>query len=282
MARILAHRDEEQLRPEAVDDRRDDLLHRLGVAEVAGPERELDVDVEALALAPADLRRLARLRVGRAPGAVPHVEGDRQHIVALVEALLCAVAVVDVPIDDGDALEASVPGKLGSERAVVEEAVAVCLGGLGVVPGRPHQREGDLALAGKDGLGRSERRPGRGESRPPRALGDDGRPRQPPAAAGAGLPNRLDVGEVVHGGELGRIGVSPLTPAHAAGQGPALEDRFHVEETDGVLRMGLRFGEQRRGRRLEDAAPRVVEQHVVVPEDVEQGPGHYAGEGAMP
>ena len=48
---------------------------------------------------------LAGLGMGHRPRAVRHVQGDGEHVRAPVQALLRAVAVVHVPVDDRDALE---------------------------------------------------------------------------------------------------------------------------------------------------------------------------------
>ena len=77
--------------------------------------------------------------------------------------------------------------------------------------------------------------------------------------------------------ELLRLRVAALAPPHPFGERPALEDRLHVADADGVLRVQLGLGQERRGRLLEDAAAGVVEERVVVPEDVD-----HTGDGAMP
>ena len=75
------------------------------------------------------------------PGAVVVVDAEEEDVVAVVEDLLGAVAVVDVPVDDRDRLDVRrFQGRLGRDRDVVEEAEAVGLSGLGVVTARSNER----------------------------------------------------------------------------------------------------------------------------------------------
>src|SRR5690348_18494653 len=69
------------------------------------------------------------------------MQGDRQHIVALVKDLLRAVAMVIVDIEDGDAPGAGVAERLGGNGRVVEEAIAAVEIGAGVMAGRPAERD---------------------------------------------------------------------------------------------------------------------------------------------
>ena len=62
--------------------------------------------------------------------------------------------MVHVPVDDGHALDAAAAGKLGAQRRVREEAVAVGLRRLGVVAGRAHERVRLPALAVQHRFGR--------------------------------------------------------------------------------------------------------------------------------
>ena len=71
------------------------------------------------------------------------MHGDEQHRRVLLEDVLRAVAVVDVPVDNRDALYAVHPPRCrrGDRRRVVETE-AYRLVGLGMVAGRAGQREG--------------------------------------------------------------------------------------------------------------------------------------------
>jgi hypothetical protein len=80
------------------------------------------------------------------------MQRDRQHVVALVEAGLRAVPVVDVPVDDCHALGSGGAKALGRERDVVEEAVAVGDRRPGMVPGRPDERVAHLRLTRDGGI----------------------------------------------------------------------------------------------------------------------------------
>ena len=81
---------------------------------------------------------------------MPGYSGDSwvdtyRHARVVVEDVLGAVAVVDVPVDDRHPL--TVGGQLrGADRGVVEQAEPHRPVGEGVMPGRPGRRERDLAL----------------------------------------------------------------------------------------------------------------------------------------
>ena len=70
---------------------------------------------------------------------------DEQHGRIRVERGLRAVAVMDVDVDDGDARGAVGAERGGGDRDVVVEAEPHRAIGLGVVAGRPHQRQRRLA-----------------------------------------------------------------------------------------------------------------------------------------
>ena len=97
-----------------------------------------------------------------------HVE----HLAALPEDLLRAVAVVEVDVQDRHALGAAGEQRLGDDRGVVEEAVAADEVPSGVVPGRPAQAVGQPRAALEDAVQRRQadvdRRP-----RGSRGPGDD-------------------------------------------------------------------------------------------------------------
>ena len=85
------------------------------------------------------------------------MQGHGEDVVAVVEALLRPVSVVDVPVEDRDPVDAAATGMLGRESDVVEEAVAVRLGRLGVVARWTDEGVGDLGLSGEDGVAGGER-----------------------------------------------------------------------------------------------------------------------------
>ena len=60
----------------------------------------------------------------------------------------------------------------------------------------------------------------------------------------------------------------PVAAADVGSERAALGDRLHVPDAHRVLRVGSGSSRKRRGRLLEEAAPRVVAQRVVVPEEV--------------
>ena len=110
---------------------------------------------------------LAGLAECAGAGIERHLVGRRVHDGRIVpEDVLGAVAVVDVEIDDGDALDAvrrlRVPG---GDRRVVEEAEAHRRRRLGVVAGRPCGDEGVVDAAHDDLVDGECRSAGRAQSR---------------------------------------------------------------------------------------------------------------------
>ena len=80
------------------------------------------------------------------------MERDEEHAVVVPEDVLRPVAVVDVPIEDRDALEAELGlREAGGDGDVVEEAEAHGLAGECMVARRTHERE----AAALDGLDRA-------------------------------------------------------------------------------------------------------------------------------
>ena len=83
------------------------------------------------------------------------MDRDRQHVGAVVENALRAVAVVDVPIDHRDLADAVLRlGRIDGDGDVGEEAEAHRLVGKAVVPGGAAQRIGVARPAGDDGVDR--------------------------------------------------------------------------------------------------------------------------------
>ena len=133
--RVEPGRDDDEVGPEALEPRQDRGLERLAedVAAVAGPQRRIDDGVAVAALGDGAGAGIERHLVGRAV----------HHRAVAPEDVLRAVAVMDVPVDDRDALGAMrllrVPG---GDRGIVEEAEPHGAGALGVMAGRAHRREG--------------------------------------------------------------------------------------------------------------------------------------------
>jgi hypothetical protein len=91
------------------------------------------------------------------------VERDEEHAVVVPEDVLRPVAVVNVPVEDGNALEAELGlCEADGDRDVVEEAEAHRLARERVMTGRPHEREA-AALDRLDGTtgGKQRRAVGR-------------------------------------------------------------------------------------------------------------------------
>jgi len=78
----------------------------------------------------------------------------------------------------------------------------------------------------------------------------------------------------VDGAKLVDRGQAPgLMPAQERGHGPFGEQRTHVRQPPGVLRVARLAGERQTGRDLEEAAARVVLEHSRIVEDVHWGGG---------
>ncbi len=203
-----------------------------------------------------------------------HVERDREHVVALVVPVLGAVAVVDVPVDDGDARGARIARPLGAQRGVVEEAVAVGDAGRGVVAGRAHQRVGNIPLARHHLVDRRERGARRREASVERSGHERRGAREAPAARALGGAQLLQVGSGVEAEQLAVLGEAAFAPAHPVIQRPALEDRVDVAHPVGVLGMDLVDRHQRRRYGFGHPPPGVVREHALVPEDVDRPVSH--------
>lgn len=98
---------------------------------------------------------------------------EEEHVVAVVEDLLGAVAVMEVDIKHRDPGTPDVQGALGGDGGIVEEAVAAELVGGGMVAGRAAQAEGRLA-ARQHMIHRRERHVLAGHGRLEGALADRG------------------------------------------------------------------------------------------------------------
>ena len=115
------------------------LVERVQVAAVTGARWQRDVDRAARAGARAALVEGARARREH----VVLVDRDREHVGVLVEHRLRAVAVVDVPVDDRDAIHAAHrPGVRRGDGQVAEHAEAHARRRDGVVARWAHQRVG--------------------------------------------------------------------------------------------------------------------------------------------
>ena len=137
---IEARRDDDQVGPKILEARQDARGERLAEALAVGAGLQGRVDDRVVIAGFRDRTRagIERHLVGRA----------EQHRGIGPEDVLAAVAVVHVPIDDGDAVYAvHRPGMAGGHRSVVEQAEAHGAGALGMVSRRPHGREGVPGLA---------------------------------------------------------------------------------------------------------------------------------------
>ena len=180
--RVLAGADDQQVGPERAQHRRDDRVDRVQVAVVARAGGQRDVDVRALAGA-----RPAHLELAAVGGVEPVlVQRDGQHGRVVEEDRLRPVAVVHVPVEDRDALHAALALRPARRHAVLLKRQKP-IGGLalGVVAGRPQQRERVVELALQHRLG------GRRAGRPRRAAS----PRASPGPVQASTPSSTGLGQ---------------------------------------------------------------------------------------
>src|SRR6266581_2937702 len=103
---------------------------------MAGSVRQWNVDVRPLTCAGADVLEVAP------PGWIElvSVERNRQNRRIRIEGVLCSVAVVNVPVDDCDALDAKAFTRVKRrQRCVTEQAVATSSSAFGMVTGRANE-----------------------------------------------------------------------------------------------------------------------------------------------
>jgi hypothetical protein len=183
---VEAGGDHDQLRGEGVQPRQPVRLHGGAEGGAVGARRQRDVgDVGGGA-------------VGAAAGVERVLEaGAEQHPLVAGEDVLGAVAVVDVEVDDGDALQAVLGhGVGGADGDVVEEAEAHGPVALGMVARRAHGAEGGVVLVAHDQIDAQ--------------------------AGGAGGAQGGVQGAAVHGG----VAVDP--GEHVGGLGRGVEDHVDI------------------------------------------------------
>jgi hypothetical protein len=241
---VEAGGDEDEVRRELARDREDDLVERaceLGIAE-AGGERQ--VERPAGAGAGADLGD----RAGPGIDAVlvrRHVEDAR----VVLEEMLRAVAVMQVPVDDADAADTRRAQRRRGDGNVVEEAETHRARVLGVMARRTHERKAIRDLAGTDGLAEVDE-PAGGEARGVvrvrrrRRVGVEHDVRVPRARRHA-----RDVARVVDARELG-VGRRPRADAREPrGVPPPIE-----QDAQAIRPLGM-------------SAARIVREHAIVEHD---------------
>ncbi len=152
------------------------------------------------------------------------VRRDVQDVAALEEGVLGAVAVMDVVVEDGDALGAPLseqPG--GGDGDVVEQAEAHRLGGRGVVAGRAHQTECVTRPAGADGVGCLDKGAHGAQCGVERAGRHRGVGVDPPTLAGTELADERHVGGCMHELERGVVRGLGLEVRHALPEAAGLQ-----------------------------------------------------------
>ena len=148
---VVASGYDRQGRLEAIEYwKNDGLVHQCKIC-VVRSRLEWHIQREAFRITGSDL-------IDRASAGVKRelVSGNVEHARFVIERVLSAVAVVHVNVDDGHSFEAAGERGGGSDGSIVVKAKTHCTTTFGVVPRRPHQREGGLAeldgvLGGLDG-----------------------------------------------------------------------------------------------------------------------------------
>ncbi|MCI0363184.1 MAG: hypothetical protein L0219_04835 [Phycisphaerales bacterium] len=139
---VEAGGDEHELGFVGVGDGDQETLIEMEVGGVVEAGWERRIDGEAFAGAVADLVEVA----GVGEEAVL-VGTEEENISAVIEGVLGAVAVMDIPVDDEDALKVVVSdGMRGGDGDVVEETKAHGLSGFGVVAWGADEGEGATDL----------------------------------------------------------------------------------------------------------------------------------------
>ena len=233
---VIAGRDQDQAGLERACDRGDDVLDQRHELPAAGPRGHRKVDGEPLAFALAGVLGRAGARIPR-----PLVDAGVENVAGGGEDRLRAVAVVDVPIEDQDALgSAGIDRVPRRDRGVVEEAEAHCPVALGVMAGRTQAAERRGRLGREQELGSRGGTAGCSRSGLER-IGCRHRVHvdHAPATRAEGF-DRVDVSRVVNASELlarRRRRLEALEPEPAS----VVERGLDRDEAAGVLGMRARF-----------------------------------------
>jgi hypothetical protein len=198
MMRVEPRRHEDEPRCVLPEDRLDDLVEREEEAGIADSGGEGDVHGEAGPRAPADVGGRARARV---VGIL--VERDVEDARVLAEDRLGPVPVVEIPVDDCDALVAVDGAQMaGGDGGVVEEAEAHGLRRGRVVSGRADEGEAISIGAGRHRVGELDQAPGGEEGGLVGALRGGGVGVDPAAALALRRAHLLDEARAVGGADL--------------------------------------------------------------------------------
>lgn len=189
-AAVEAGGDDDELGAEFAEGGEDDAFHGGEVGAVSGAGREGDVDVAAFAGAFADFAEVAAV----AGEPLVLVEGDGEDAGVVVESLLGAVAVVDIPVDGGGALDAAFgEGVHDGDGGVGEDAEAAPAVAFGVVSGRADECVGVVDGAVEDGIDGGDGSAGGEEGDFVRAVGEGGALAGVAAVCGAEAADAVDV-----------------------------------------------------------------------------------------
>ena len=207
----------------AFEEGRHNLIKRAHLHEVVGVRRQRDVDAVPRALSRAAL--VGGARTGKERPAQPRddselVQGDREHLVGVVERGLHAVAVVRIDVHIRD-LHPAVREEAAHDRGVVIDAEARC-----VAPHRVMQ-------------------PARTVERDPRATRDHVLHRDERRA-------RCEQRSLVHAGEGWSVAPRGETPRGVVtvGHGRGLGDRVHVRGVVDALELAARRVPRRQNTRV--------------------------------
>ena len=120
-----------------------------------------------------------------------------EHLIRLVEGVLCAIAVVDVPIDDQHPVQAVIERVRGGDRHRIEQAESHAPGRGGMVPRGSGEDETTLRPAVERRVDGGDACPGGERGDVDRAWTDGGIGVQPAAALGGKFPYARDIARIV-------------------------------------------------------------------------------------
>ena len=234
--RIVARRDEDQLRLEPLRQGPQQLVENARVALIADAGAQRHVADGALSLPRADLPPVAAAGI---VGVL--VRGEEEHRRIAPEGVLRAVAVVHVEIHDEHPLHAALGlGVAGGDGHVVEDAEAHAAAGDGVVARRPHQVETIRRLPLQHGVHQVHQAAGRQQRRVVGARGNVGVRVEVAAAPFSHALHRFHVGGRVHALQTFHAHRSGLHQSHAGQQSLLFQQIHRASEPLAVFRMAVK------------------------------------------
>ena len=244
---VEAARDDDQLGPETLQRRQHDSLERVAIRIVAAAREQRHVQVRADACAFAAV--VGAAVAGREAAIL--VQRNRQRVRIVVVDRLRAVAVVHVPVDHRDALDAVFrTGGLDRDRDVRQQAEAHRAIAQAMMAGRPRQREGVRRTFAEDRIDGRDRESGRQRGDLVAALAERREIAEVAAVRVAECAERVEIVRGMNAQQVGGRGRLGAAQVELCGQARGLHER-----QEAALRIG-RFRVARARRRLDPAADR--------------------------